>query len=143
MPTKGSRVPVLVDTSVAVAMLVEDHENHSATVLAVDNRDVGLVGHAAFETFSVITRLPAPIRRSPQVVSRLLASNFPNVRFLSADGARELFLQLPSLGISGGSVYDALVGWTAIECNSTLLTRDARAIPVYRVLNVEIELVEA
>jgi predicted nucleic acid-binding protein len=141
MPTKSNRVDVLADTSVAVAVVVEDHEHHAATLRAIGNRSLGLAGHAAFETFSVLTRLPPPARRSPEVVVRLLNANFPSIKYLTASGAEALLPKFASLGIAGGSVYDALVGAAAAESGLVLLTRDARAIPVYRALQVEIEVI--
>ena len=90
MPTKGSGPQVLVHTSVAVALVVADHEHHLATIGAIGDRRLGLAGHAAFETFSVLTRLPPPARRPPDVVARLLADNFPQNRFLSPDRAAVL-----------------------------------------------------
>lgn len=141
MPTRGraSGVDLLVDTSVAVAMLVSDHEHHAATFTALTHRRLGLAGHAAFETFSVLTRLPPPARRTPAAAARLLTANFPGTRFLSAESASALLAQLPSLGIAGGSVYDALVGATASEHRLTLASRDRRAIDTYRALNVAVE----
>jgi predicted nucleic acid-binding protein len=87
MPTKSSGVDILVDTSVAVAVVVEDHEHHGAALRAIGNRRLGLAGHAAFETFSVLTRLPPPARRSPEAVERLLSENFPSIEYLSTSGA--------------------------------------------------------
>jgi len=64
--TSGRRGPqLLVDTSVAVALTVSDHRDHVVTFEAVADRRLGLSGHAAFEAFSVLTRLPAPTRRTP------------------------------------------------------------------------------
>lgn len=130
---------MLVDTSVAVAMLVRDHEHHEATFAALADRRLGLAGHAAFETFSVLTRLPPPARRTPAAVARLLTANFPGTRFLSAESAGALLAQLAAQGIAGGSVYDALVGATASEHRLTLATRDRRALDTYRTLNVTVE----
>ena len=100
----------------------------------------GLAGHAAFETFSVLTRLPPPARRAPAVILELLAANFPANRHLSAEGATELLRRLAGVGISGGSVYDALVGAAAAEHGIVLLTRDRRALSTYRALDVAVEL---
>jgi predicted nucleic acid-binding protein len=36
MPTRGRGSDLLVDTSVAVALVVADHENHEATQRALD-----------------------------------------------------------------------------------------------------------
>jgi uncharacterized protein with PIN domain len=60
-----ARQIVLLDTSAAIALIVEDHEAHGVTREAVDGRELGLSGHARFETYSVLTRLPAGLRRSP------------------------------------------------------------------------------
>src|SRR5438105_12621257 len=142
MPTRSSDVDLLVDTSVAVAMVLGDHEHHQATLEAVGNRRTGLAGHAAFETFSILTRLPPPARRSPGAVARLIAHNFPATRFLSDDAAAELLASLGALGIAGGAVYDALVGAAAVERGLTLMTRDRRAADTYRRLDVKFVLVD-
>lgn len=139
MPISGSGPDVLVDTSVAVAVVVGDHEAHEVTVDALDGRRLGLAGHAAFETFSVLTRLPPPARRTPGVVSQLIEANFPHSRFLSAGVAEALLGRLAGGEIDGGSVYDALVGAAAAEHDLTLATRDRRALDVYRALSVDVE----
>lgn len=140
MPTSGRGPDALVDTSVAVALSVADHEHHTAAIDALDDKRLGLSGHAAFESFSVLTRLPPPARRSPAVVARILRENFPDSRFLSADTARSLLERFTDGEIAGGSVYDALVGAAAVEHGITLVTLDRRAIDTYRVLGVDIDL---
>ncbi len=126
----------LVDTSVAVPLVVADHEHHRVIVDAVGSRAIGLAGNAAFETFSILTRLPPPARRSPGAVARLIAHNFPATRFLSDHAASELLARLGTLGIAGGAVFDALVGAAAVEHGLTLMTRDRRAVDTYRRLDV-------
>ena len=138
MPTSARRPHLLVDTSVAVALVAEDHEHHDAVLQGLDGRVLGLAGHAAFETFSVLTRLPPPARLTPAAASRAIAVNFPAGRFLGAASAAELLSALPRLGIAGGAVYDALVGATANEHGITLATRDQRAVDVYRALDVDL-----
>ena len=140
MATSARKRPdLLVDTSVAVALTVADHEQHDATFAALQGRRLGLAGHAAFETFSVLTRLPAPARRTPATVARLLAASFPHSRFLGADSSRSLLGRLATIGIAGGSVYDALVGAAAAEHGLRLASRDRRALETYRALDVEVE----
>jgi predicted nucleic acid-binding protein len=138
MATSAS--PTLLDTSAAVAFLVTDHKHHEATFDALKRCQLGLAGHAAFETFSVLTRLPPPARRTPAAVSRLLAANFPHTRFLSDGRAAALLTSLAGNGLAGGAVYDALVGATAVEHQLTLVTRDRRALDTYRTLDVTVEL---
>jgi predicted nucleic acid-binding protein len=136
----ADRPDLLVDTSAAVALLASDHDHHETTIEAVGSRRLGLAGHAAFETFSVLTRLPPPARRTPAAVARLLVANFPCSRFLGADRAGSLMSDLHILGLAGGAVYDALVGACAHEHEVTLATRDRRALDTYRVLDVHVEL---
>lgn len=140
--TDADQRPVaLLDTSTAVALIVEDHEAHVATLDAVRGRRLGLAGHAWFETYSVLTRLPAGLRRSPADALRLLAHNFPASGFLGEAEAADLGGELARLGISGGAVYDALVGAAARQHGLPLVSADARARPVYEALGVDVEAV--
>jgi predicted nucleic acid-binding protein len=138
MPTSAE--VVLLDTSAAVALSVTDHEVHGPTIRALRGRRLGLAGHAAFETFSVLTRLPPPLRRSPSLVARILATNFPETRFLSARASRALLGELAGGEISGGVVYDAMVGAVAREHRTVLATHDRRALDTYRVLGIDVEI---
>ena len=131
---------LLLDTSAAVALVVEDHEAHAATLEAVRGRRLGLAGHAWFETYSVLTRLPGGLRRSPADVAALLAHDFPATAFLAEDAAAALGPELARLGISGGAVYDALVGAAARQHGRSLMSGDARARPVYEALGVRVRL---
>jgi predicted nucleic acid-binding protein len=140
MPASARGPGLLVDTSIAVALVVADHEHHETTFRALGSRRLGLAGHAAFETFSVLPRLPPPARRTPATVARLLAADFPHSRFLSAEAATGLLAELHTAGIAGGAVYDALVGAVAREHAVALATRDRRALDTYRALDVRLEL---
>ncbi|MDQ3757367.1 MAG: PIN domain-containing protein [Actinomycetota bacterium] len=140
MPTRGRRADVVVDTSAAVALVQADHEHHARTMVVLGDRRLGLSGHAAFETYSVLTRLPPPLRRRPAEVVDLLADNFPAGVSLSPERAAGLVPRLAELGIAGGSVYDALVGAAAAERGIPLATWDVRAVDTYRALGVEVEL---
>ncbi|MGH9104636.1 MAG: type II toxin-antitoxin system VapC family toxin [Acidimicrobiales bacterium] len=141
MPVGAESPDALVDTSVAVALVVADHEQHDAARRAVGSRSVGLAGHAAFETVSVLTRLPVPLRRTPRTVARLIEDNFPCGYFLSSEGAEALWSRLVPWGIKGGAVYDALVGAAAREAQLVLLTADTRALATSRALDARVELV--
>ena len=141
MPT-GADPGLLVDTSVAVALLVTDHPHHRAVFSALRGRDLGLAGHAAFETFSVLTRLPPAARLPPADVTRMLARAFPHSRFLSARASAGLLATLASQGIAGGAIYDALVGAVAAEHDCTLATRDRRALDTYRALDVRVRVLD-
>jgi len=132
---------VLLDTSTALALVLEGHEAHDMTLAALRGRRLGLAGHAWFETYSVLTRLPSGLRLSPADALRLLGRNFAESRFLGEEAATELTVRLAELGVSGGSVYDALVGTAALYHHRTLATRDKRARPTYEALGVETEII--
>jgi len=132
---------LLLDTSAAVALVVEDHEAHAATLEAVRGRRLGLAGHAWFETYSVLTRLPGGRRRSPADVAILLAHDFPATTFLADEAAAALGPELGRLGISGGAVYDALVGAAARQHGRTLVSGDARARAVCEALGERVRLI--
>lgn len=136
----GRRV-VLIDTSAAIALIVEDHDAHNVTLATLSDSRLGLAGHAWFETYSILTRLPAGLRRTPTDALRLLQHNFPETRFLGEVAANDLGAELASLAVSGGSVYDALVAAAARQHNRPLVTRDGRARPVYEALGTETELI--
>jgi predicted nucleic acid-binding protein len=131
---------LLLDTSAAVALVVEDHEAHAATLEALRGRRLGLAGHAWFETYSVLTRLPGGLRRSPADVAALLAHDFPAPAFLAEEVAAALGPELATMSISGGAVYDALVGAAARQHGQSLVSGDARARPVYEALGVHVRL---
>jgi toxin FitB len=134
MPTDtdaDTRSVVFLDTSAAVALVVEDHEAHGASLEAVRGHRLGLAGHAWFETYSVLTRLPAGLRRSPADAIRVLARDFPASGFLGEAEAAALGRELAALGTSGGAVYDALVGAAARQHGRILVSADARARPLY------------
>jgi predicted nucleic acid-binding protein len=142
MPTSGDTPELLVDTSVAVALSVADHVHHEVVFDALRGRRLGLAGHAAFETYSVLTRMPPPARLTPAAAFRVLRANFPHTRFLGQQSATELLASLPEYGIAGGSIYDALVGAAAKEHGIPLGTRDRRAAQTYRALDLDVEFVD-
>jgi predicted nucleic acid-binding protein len=125
------------DTSVAVAAIDPTHEAHPACRRALVDLRPALAGHAMFETYSVLTRLPLPLRLSAGQASSVLAAAFVEDCWLDAAGTRELRDRLAGLDIVGGSVYDALVGQAAAINHRILLTRDRRAERTYRSLDVQ------
>ena len=133
---------VLVDTSAAIPLVLASHEAHASTWEALHARELGLAGHAWFETFSVLTRLPGAARRDASTVVRLISANFPHSRFLDEGSTSALTSELAAAGVSGGAVYDALVAAAAAHHQLPLATRDHRAAETYRAFNIEVELLE-
>lgn len=135
------RIRWACDTSLAIAALDPTHEAHAPCRAVLVARRPALAGHAAFETYSVLTRLPIPLRLSPAQASAVLGAAFPDVCWLSPDESAALRSELAGLGVAGGSVYDALVARAAESNTRTLLTRDRRAERTYLALGVPYEFV--
>ena len=118
MPINAERWAV--DTSVAVAALDAAHAAHLPCRAAVQRYAPSLSGHAAFETFSVLTRMPGQLAVDGPAAASIIARVFTNICWLEQPQASELLLRLGPVGITGGAVYDALVGRrhgsTAIDC---------------------------
>ncbi len=132
---------IALDTSVVVAALVGWHEAHERARQAA--RGGGIPAHALLESYSVLTRLPAPHRLEPGVASSLLAGWFPSERILMPGSGlvQSIVARLADAGIGGGAAYDALVGLTAAEHGAELRTRDHRAAATYDALSVPYRLV--
>lgn len=138
MPTSAE--PLLLDTSAAIALVLPGHAAHARALELVRGRSLGLSGHAEIETYSVLTRLPAPQRLSAATALRLIETNFPETRRLPASSLSGLLSELAGHGIAGGSVYDALVGAAARHHRLRLVSSDARAMSVYRLLGLDVVL---
>jgi hypothetical protein len=109
MPTSAERCAV--DTSVAVAALDAGHAAHALCRHAVLTRRPGLAGHAAFETLSVLTRMPGPLTVDSPAASQIIVAVFP------------------------------VVYWLDTAAVPALLTRDLRARRRYDLLGVDYEFI--
>ncbi len=83
-----------------------------------------------------------PLRVDPSAAVAAIDLAFPSRCWLTPDEQQAFLTRLSTLGITGGAVYDGLVGEAARRANLTLLTRDARAQWTYEVIGVRFELVE-
>jgi hypothetical protein len=137
----ASSVRYALDTSIAIALLSEGDPQHAAVLDKVGDHVLALAGHAAFETYSVLTRMPEYLRLHPNVAAEVIRTGFPEWCTLSARGTNRLLQRLPDLGVVGGAVYDALVAAAALENDRVLLSSDLRAETTYRKVGVTYELV--
>lgn len=129
----------LMDTSIAIPYLIPDHPWHAEVVARLGYQGLGLAGHAAFETLSVLTRLPGELRITAPTAARMLEHNFPRTHYLSADSTAAALSAIGRAGISGALVYDALVGYAAVAAGATLLTADRKAAPAYAAVGASVE----
>lgn len=132
----------VADSSVAVAAASPWHEHHDAAFAALAPKRPGIVAHAAIETYSTLTRMPAP-RRMNSFDALLFLQDWFEDRWiaLTAQDQRVLLGRLLDLGIRGGATYDALIGATAAAEGATLVTLDRRALGTYARVGADVELV--
>jgi predicted nucleic acid-binding protein len=116
---------------------------HERARVALDD-GLRLPEHCALETYSVLTRLPAPHRAPGDVVRDFLKARFPDPFLRLAPAAYRAFvLGLWDREVTGGAAYDALVAATAAEHSAQLITCDRRAALVYERYGVSTEILEA
>jgi predicted nucleic acid-binding protein len=131
----GAETP---DSSVVIAAFADWNEHHEAAIEALgDARD--LVAHAELESYSVLTRLPEPLRAEPKLVAEYLCEDYPGKRMVLPESERRAVVaRFARLSIAGGAVYDAMVAATAAHHGYRLLSCDRRAAPTYDRLGVEV-----
>ena len=126
---RPARLKVGWDTSCLVPLLITEHGFHGPTraewerLRAGDSQFV-VSCHALLECFSVLTRMPAPYRRPPPVAERLLRDNFASQAEIPDLGPGLLWPWLQELaanGISGGSIYDAVIARSTFEAGAGVL----------------------
>jgi predicted nucleic acid-binding protein len=128
------------DSSVTIAALLGDHPAHKTAADALA-RCKTTIAHAAVETYSVLTRLPAPHRVDARTAATVLNKRLPaTYATLDASMYAKAPSRLATNGISGGATYDGLIALTALEHNLELFTRDERAERTYRALDVPYQL---
>ncbi len=131
---------VVLDTSVAVPLLVTSHVAHRSVNAALGDRAVALAGHALHETYAVLTRLPGDARVAPADAARLLRERFDSAAVLDARSFRSAPAVLAAAGVAGGATYDGLIALAARSAGVPLATRDRRAQSTYRLLDVSVEM---
>jgi predicted nucleic acid-binding protein len=114
-----------------VAAFASWHEKHDAARQALDGAP-RLIDHCVLETYSVLTRLPAPHRAPADLVREFLRQRFPRPYLrLSTSAYRSFVLQLSDNNVAGGAAYDALVAATAAHAGADLVSCDRRAASIY------------
>jgi predicted nucleic acid-binding protein len=83
-----------------------------------------LAGHSLLECYSVLTRLPPPLRLAPRVVAELIQVSYlakGAVISLPADRYVDLLSALAASGVAGGRTYDAVIAATARAAGADVL----------------------
>ena len=131
---------LLLDSSAALALVNPGHALRAAVAKRVRGFRLGLAGHAAYETYSVLTRWPPPHRISAAVAQRMIGANFPATRHLDADQGSSALSVLAAAGVAAGAVYDGLVALAALAADQLLISCDQRAVITYRAVGVRFEI---
>jgi toxin FitB len=131
---------LLLDTSAAVPLVLASHQAHRSVSRSIGRRSTALAGHAFFETYAVLTRLPGDARLAPSDAARLLRERFDPPVVLGTRPARSAPTLLADHHVAGGATYDGLIALAASSSGMPLGTRDRRAEATYRRLGVQVEL---
>jgi predicted nucleic acid-binding protein len=126
---------------VLVPALSTWHEHHESARRALGQQVVA-VGHCVVEAYSVLTRLPEPLRVAESLAARALEALVDRVLAVDDDELRLVPSRLAAAGVAGGAAYDGLIALTAATHGATLVTRDARAATTYRACGARFELLE-
>ena len=132
---------LLVDTSVAVPLVMASHRAHDVVHDIIGDRPIALAGHALHETYAVLTRLPGDARVAPDDAVRLLRGRFERPAVLDSTSYRAAPAVLARSGITGGATYDGLIALAARAAGLPLASRDRRAHATYALVGVPVELI--
>jgi predicted nucleic acid-binding protein len=112
---------VLFDTSVLVAALVASHPHHSRAfpwLRKAKEEEIELLisSHTIAELYAVLTTLPVSPRITTGLAWRLIHESVlscATVTALSSSDYQSTIKRMSEIGISGGTVYDALIAKAA------------------------------
>jgi predicted nucleic acid-binding protein len=116
-----------------VAAVCAWHEHHDRAAREIEGRfrrgeTMLIAGPALIESYSVLTRLPAPHRLSPADAVALLDANFMRAKIIALDGRSYVALlrRAADDGIAGGQTYDAVIATCVLKAKAhALLTFNA------------------
>jgi len=133
-------VKILFDTSIIVSGIVETHPMHAKCLPWLQRAKAGeveciVVSHTLAETYAVLTTLPVKPRISPLVAQRLIDNNLQEIARivpLTIADYWNTIQRMTAMGLSGGTIYDALIATVArrlsVDKLLTLNTDDFRRV---------------
>jgi predicted nucleic acid-binding protein len=127
-------VKVLYDTSVLIAALLVEHANHGLAFPQLELARRGMVQaylstHSLAELYSVMTRLPLPLRVVPDEAEAAIADlldYLEPIPLLAAE-YQQAIRQMAELRLVGGGIFDAIIAQAALKAGvEQLLTFNPR-----------------
>ena len=124
----------LCDTSGLIAAVSSWHEHHERTRSEIERRErsaeqLVVAGHSLAETYSVLTRLPAPHRLRADDAIALIESNWRDTPIVHLTGSEMwgALREAQRRKMIGGQMYDALIAVAALKAQaSTIVTWNVR-----------------
>jgi predicted nucleic acid-binding protein len=115
-------VKVSYDTSVLIAALLVEHSNHAVALsrlaLARSGEVRGYLStHSLAELYSVMTRLPTPLRVFPDEAIAMLSdlTDYLEPVPLVATDYQAAMVRMAQLRLVGGGVFDAVIAQSALK----------------------------
>jgi predicted nucleic acid-binding protein len=126
--SSGSAVRFGLDTSCVLPLVAEWHEHHEPTTKSYRARlsrgETPVIPvHALLECYSVLTRLPHPLRTNPECAAQVLTKYFADVEIagLESNLGWCVVRSAAALGIGGARVYDAAIAAAVAEAGAAIL----------------------
>jgi predicted nucleic acid-binding protein len=119
-------VKAFLDTSVLIAAFYADHEHHSPSIeifLRFGKNDACCAAHSLAEVYAVLTSMPPPRRITGEQALLFLGDVRTNLSLIALN-AREYVRTVDaagSAGLTGGMVYDAILGFCALKAGAKVI----------------------
>ena len=114
------------DSSVLVAVFYGDHSHHAAsldTFTRFDKKGAACAAHSLFEVYSALTRMPGKHRIGGEQAMLFIADLRERLTIvtLTAGEHFETLQTSAALGVTGGTIYDALLAGCALKARAEIL----------------------
>ena len=114
------------DTSVLVAAVLEEHDHHDRSFLALSDANrssSSCAAHNIAELYATLTRYPGKQRLSEQQALLAVSVIEKRLTILALDASEYLdaIRRFAGLGITGGTIYDGLIAECALKAKADTL----------------------
>lgn len=114
------------DTSVLVPVFYGDHVHHQASLqrFIQFDKSTGCCGaHSLIEVYSTLTRMPGRHRISGEQAMLFIGDMRDRLSIIALNGAEyaDSLAKAASLGIVGGSIYDAMLAHCALKAEAKII----------------------